>query len=211
MMVSASRARGTRFTWVVGLSAVVAGAAVVMAAPATAGPSVASPGALAVTASALPSEVLPGETTLLAVAVTNIGGSPLTGVTLAESLPAALSYRPGSEVAVRSFASRVGSVFGDGTSGGSAVGVRLGAHSPGVVVSAFDGVDLAVGETLRVTFIVTINPALAPGVGTLTATSIATSGASVVASDTETLTILKQALDWAYGEGSRSSLHPSAG
>jgi hypothetical protein len=147
----------------------------------------------------------------MAVAVTNIGGSPLTGVALAESLPAALRYRPGSEVAVRSFASRVGSVVGDGTSGGSAVAVRMGASSPGLLVSAFDGVELAPGESLRITFIVTVSPALAPGVGTLTATSIATSGASVVASDTETLTILRQALDWAYGEGSSSSLRPSAG
>jgi uncharacterized repeat protein (TIGR01451 family) len=138
---------------------------------------------------------------MLAVAVTNVGGSTLKGVTVTESLPAALTYLPGSAVAVRSSASGVRSVYSDGARGGSAVAGRLGAYSPGLVVSAFDSVDLAAGEALRVTFIVTVNPALAPGVGALTATSIATSGTSAVASDTETLTILQQALDWAYGEG----------
>jgi hypothetical protein len=138
----------------------------------------------------------------MAVAVTNVGGSTLTGVTLTESLPAAVTYVRGSAVAVRSPASGVGSVFADGALGGSTVVDRPGAYSPGLLISASDGVDLAPGETLRVSFIVTVNPALAPGVGTLTATSIATSGASVVASDMETLTILKQALAWAYGEGS---------
>jgi uncharacterized repeat protein (TIGR01451 family) len=156
---------------------VVAVAAFIMATPATAGPSATSPGALAVTASALPSEVLPGETTVMTVAVTNVGGSTLTAVTLTESLPAALTYVSGSVVAVRT-------------------------SSPGLLVSAFDGVDLAAGDSLQVTFIVTVNPALAAGVGTLTATSIATSGTTAVASDTQTLTILKQALAWAYGEGS---------
>jgi uncharacterized repeat protein (TIGR01451 family) len=201
-MVSASRAHGTRSTWVVGLSVVVAGAAIVMAAPATAGPSATSPGALAVTASALRSDVLPGETTLMAVAITNVGGSTLTGVTLTESLPAALTYLPGSAVAVRISASGFGSTLADGPRRGSAVADRRGAYSPGLLVSAFDGIDLAPGEGLRVTFTVTVSPALAPGVSTLTATSIATSGTSAVASDTQTLTILKQALDWAYGEGS---------
>jgi uncharacterized repeat protein (TIGR01451 family) len=201
-MVSAIRARGTRSGWVVGVSVVVAVAAFIMA-PATAGPSSTSPGALAVTAAALPSDVLPGETTLMAVAITNVGGSTLTGVTLTESLPAALTYLPGSAVAVRSSASGMASVYSDGAWGGSVVADRLGAYSPGLLVSEFDGVDLAAGETLRVTFIVTVSPALAPGIGTLTATSIATSGTSAVASDTETLTILKQALDWAYGEGSK--------
>ena len=181
---------------------VVAAAAFIMAAPATAGPSSNSPGALAVTASALPAEVLPGETTLMSVSITNVGGTPVTGVTLTESLPAALTYLPGSAVAVRSSASGADSVFSDGTWGGSAVAGRLGAHSPGLIVSAFDGVDLAAGDSLRVTFIVTVNPALAPGVETLTATSIATSGTSAVASDSQTLTVLKQALAWAYDEGS---------
>jgi hypothetical protein len=139
----------------------------------------------------------------MAVAITNVGGSTLTGVTLTESLPAALTYLPGSAVAVRSSASGMASVYSDGAWGGSVVADRLGAYSPGLLVSEFDGVDLAAGETLRVTFIVTVSPALAPGIGTLTATSIATSGTSAVASDTETLTILKQALDWAYGEGSK--------
>ncbi len=201
-MVSASHIRGTRSAWVGGISVVVAVAAFIMATPATAGPSATSPGALAVATSALPSEVLPGETTLMTVAVTNVGGSTLTGVTLTESLPAALTYLSGSTVVVRSSASGVGSVYSDGTWGGSTVADRLGAYSPGQLISAFDGVDLAPGETVRVNFDVTVNPALAPGVSTLTATSIATSGTSTVASDTQTLTILKQALDWAYGEGS---------
>ena len=201
-MVSAIRAHGNRSTWVVGVSVVVAVAAFIMAAPATAGPSSTSPGALAVTASALPADILPGETTLMMVSVTNVGGSPLTGVTLTESLPAALTYLPGSAVAVRSSAVGFDSVFSDGTWGGSAVVGRLGAYSPGVIVSAFDAVDLAAGDTLRATFIVTVNPALAPGLDTLTVTSIATSGSSAVASDTQTLTVLKQALTWAYDGGS---------
>jgi len=198
-MVSAIRAHGTRSAWVVGVSVVVAATALIMAAPATAGPSSTSPGALAVTASALPADVLPGETALLVVTVANIGGSPLAGVALSESLPAALRYVPDSAVAIRTSAAGVASAYSDGAWGGSAVAGKLGAYSPGLVVSPFDGVDLGPGDKLRVTFMVTISPALAADVGTLTATSIATSGTSVVASATADLTILKQALDWAYG------------
>ena len=201
-MVNALRAHGTRSAWVVGVSAAVAVAAFIMAAPATAGPSSTTPGALAVTASALPAEILPGETTALVVTVSNVGGSSVTGVTLSESLPAALTYLPESAVVVRGSAAGFGSANSDVTRGGSATASQLGAYSPGQFISASDGVDLAPGESVRVTFSVTVNPALAPGVDTLTATSIAASGAATVASDTVTLTVLKQALSWAYGDGS---------
>jgi uncharacterized repeat protein (TIGR01451 family) len=176
----------------------VAGAAFIMAGPATAGPSSVVPGALSVTASPGPADVLPGESTRMFVAVTNVGGASLTGVTVTESLPAALTYVTGSVVAVRTSGSGSESVYSQAGGGAG----KLGVSSPGLLVSAFDGIDLAAGQTLRVSFLVTVNPALAPGVDTLRATSVATSGTSVVASDTVSLNVLKQALAVAYGDGS---------
>ncbi len=174
-----------------------------MATPATAGPSSSTPGALAVTSSALPADVLPGESTPLVVEISNVGGSALTGVTLAENLPAALTYVPGSAVAIRTSASGATSVYSDAVPSNSAFAGALGAYTPGLLISEFDRIDLAAGDTLRVSFLAKVSPALAPGIATLSVTSIATSGDVAVASDSVTLTVLEQALAWAYGESAQ--------
>jgi hypothetical protein len=179
---------------------VVAVVAVILATPATAGPSSSAPGALSVTSSALPAEVLPGESTLVVVEISNVGGSPLAGVTLAENVSAALAYVPGSTVAIRKSASGSTSVYSDAVPDDSAYAGALGAYTPGLLVSEFDSIDLAPGDTLRVSFLAKVSPALAPRISALSVTSIATSGGVAVASDTVPLTVLKQALAWAYSD-----------
>jgi hypothetical protein len=197
-MDDASPFRDTRSVLRAGLVVAVAVVAVILAAPATAGPSSSAPGALSVTSSALPAEVLPGESTLVLVEISNVGGSALTDVTLSGNVPAALAYVPGSTVAIRESASGATSVYSDAVPNNSAFAGTLGAYTPGLLVSEFDGIDLAAGDTLRVSFLVKVRPALAPGVKALAVTSIATSGGVAVASDTVSLTVLKQALAWAY-------------
>ncbi len=194
-MVNASSVRNARFAWRAGLGVVVAGVVAIVATPATAGPSSTVPGALALTSSALPSDVLPGESVELVVVISNIGGSALRGVTLTEDLPAALTYVRGSTVATRTSASGATSTYSDALASGSAA--TLGAYSPGLLISEFDHIDLAAGDALRVGFLVTVSPALAPGIDALSATSIATSGGVAVARDTVTLAILEEALAWA--------------
>lgn len=201
-MVSASQVRGTRSTWAITVSVVVAVAAFIMAGPATAGPSSTTRGALSVTASAVTAEVLPGESTLLVVAVTNVGGTTLTGITLTESLPAAMNYIAGSVVAVRTSASGFESVSSEAVPGASVLAGKLAVSSPALLVSASDGIDLAAGQTLRVSFLAKVSPALAPGLDSLSATALATSGTTAVSTDTVSLTVLKQALAVAYGNGS---------
>ena len=181
-----------------GLGVVVAVVAVILAAPATAGPSSSAPGALSVTSSALPAEVLPGETTLVVVEISNVGGSALASVTLAGNVPAALAYVPGSTVALRESASGATSVHSDAIPNGSAYAGALGAYTPGLIISEFDRIDLAPGDTLRVSFLARVSPALAPGISALSVTSIATSGGVTAASDSVTLTVLEEALTWAY-------------
>lgn len=198
--VDAMSVRDARSALRAGLGVVVAVVAVILAAPATAGPSSSAPGALAVTSRALSAEVLPGESTLVVVEVSNVGGSALAGVTLAENVPAALALVPGSTVAIRESPSGSISVYTDAVSKDSAYAEALGAYSPGPVISAYDGIDLAPGDTLRVSFLVKVNPALAPGISTLSVTTIATSGRVAVASDSVTLAVLEDALAWAYGE-----------
>jgi hypothetical protein len=179
---------------------VVAVVAVILAAPATAGPSSSAPGALSVTSSALPAEVLPGESTLVVVEISNVGGSALAGVTLAENVPAALAYVPGSTVAILRSASGATAVYSDAVPNDSAYAGALGAYHPGLLISEFDRIDLAPGDTLRVSFLVKVSPALAPGISALSVTSIATSGRVTAASDSVTLTILEEALAWAYSD-----------
>jgi uncharacterized repeat protein (TIGR01451 family) len=198
--VDASSVRDARSALRAGLGVVVAVVAIILAAPATAGPSSSAPGALSVTSSALPAEVLPGETTLVVVEVSNVGGSTLTGVTLVESAPAAIAFVPGSTVAVRESASGATAVYSDAVPIDSASARALGAYNPGQLVSEFDRIDLAPGDTLRVSFLVIVNPALAPRISALSVTSIATSGRVTVGSDSVTLTILEDALAWAYSE-----------
>ncbi len=199
-MISAKPARDTRRMWRVGLGVAIAGVAAMIAAPAVAGPSPASPGALAVASSALPADMLPGESALIAVEISNVGGSPLTGVTLTESLPAALGYVAGSTVVVRTSAAGGLSLYSDSVPTASGLAGTLGAFTPGLLISDYDGVDLAPGESLRVTFLATLSSSLAPGVRDLSFTSLATSGDALPASATTTITVLEQALAWASSD-----------
>ena len=198
--VDASSVRDARSALRAGLGVVVAVVAVILAAPATAGPSSSAPGALSVTSSAFPADVLPGESTQVVVEISNVGGSALTDVTLAGNVSAALAYAPGSTVAIRTSATGETAVFSDSVQGGNAGAGTLGAYTPGLLISEFDHIDLAPGDTLRVSVRVKVNPALAPGVSELSVTSIATSGGVTAASDSVSLTVLEQALAWAYGE-----------
>jgi hypothetical protein len=179
---------------------VVAVVAVILATPATAGPSSSAPGALSVTSSAYPAEVLPGESTQVVVEISNVGGSTLTDVTLAGNVSAALAYAPGSTVAIRTSAGGATTVYADAVPNGPANAGALGAYTPGLLVSEFDRIDLAPGDTLRVSVLVKVNPALAPGVSALSVTSIATSGGVTAASDSVSLTVLEEALAWAHSE-----------
>lgn len=146
--------------------------------------------------SALPSDVLPGESTLLVITVTNVGDGTLHSVELTTQLAAALDAAAGSAAAVVESAGGT-TVYAARPSDAGPVGGLL-SRDPQVLVAAADGIDLAPGDTLRVTVRVTVNGALAPGVGTLDVAASASAEDSTSWAGTS-LTVLEEALAFASG------------
>ena len=172
----------------------VAATAIVLAVPATAKAS--ENPAVSVAASATRTDVLPGETTSFAVTVSNSGNVALPALDLSLDLPAAVTYDPSSVVAVVTAASGGTTVY-RGARGAGAGSLAL--PSPGSIVTAWDGIVLAPGDSLRVTLDLDVNAAVAPSVDELRLVALATAGDAAGAA-TERLTVLRQALAFATND-----------
>jgi len=184
----------SRVAWsaIVGLA--VAGTAIVMAVPAAAKQDeTASLPDLVVTASAAPADVLAGESTQLEITVSNTGGTTLPALTLTEDLPAAVSYDSASVVATLTAVDGTATTYSGSGSTGT---IPLAQLNPGTIVSGWDGIELAPGETLRVSVDLTVSSALAPSVKELAIAATASAG-DASASSSVALTILEQALAYA--------------
>jgi uncharacterized repeat protein (TIGR01451 family) len=188
-----------RIVWGAILGLTVVGTVMVMAVPATAKPDESAPlPGLAVSAAAGPADVLPGESTTLSLTLTNTGGTTLPALTLTEDLPAAVSYAPSSVVAV------VTTRDGDTTTytGSGATGaVPLAQLTPGEIISPWDGIELAPGDRVQVSLVLTVNPALAPSVDALSITTVASAGDAAATTETLGLGVLRQALAFATDGG----------